>query len=234
MDKKINRLKNHYIVCGYGRIGRVLCQNLSRSAIKLVVIESDPDAIPTMDEDAVYYVSGDASDEENLIKAGVKQAKCLVAALGTDTDNVFLVLTARQLNPGLEIIARASHEPAKVKLRAAGANRVESPYDMGAVSMAQRILRPTVTSFLDLALAHEQTDIQMEEIPVSPDSHLVDVVLKDSGIRQTYNLILIAIKMADGNMQFNPSYETVIKAGDTVIAVGEEENLEKLANALNP
>jgi len=234
LDKKINRLKNHYIVCGYGRIGRVLCQNLSRSAIKLVVIESDPDAIPTMDEDAVYYVSGDASDEENLIKAGVKQAKCLVAALGTDTDNVFLVLTARQLNPGLEIIARASHEPAKVKLRAAGANRVESPYDMGAVSMAQRILRPTVTSFLDLALAHEQTDIQMEEIPVSPDSHLVDVVLKDSGIRQTYNLILIAIKMADGNMQFNPSYETVIKAGDTVIAVGEEENLEKLANALNP
>jgi len=234
LDKKIDRLKDHYIVCGYGRIGRVLYRNLSMRDIKLVVIENDPEAIQAMDEDAVYYVTGDASDEANLVRAGVEHARCLVAALGTDTDNVFLVLTARQLNPELEIIARASHEPAKAKLKAAGANRVESPYDMGAVSMAQRILRPTVTSFLDLALGNEQTEIRMEEVPVSSSSHLVDVMLKDSGIRQTYNLILIAIKMAGGNMQFNPSYETTIKSGDTVIAVGEEENLKKLENALNP
>jgi voltage-gated potassium channel len=105
---------------------------------------------------------------------------------------------------------------------------------MGAANMAQRILRPTVTSFLDLALAHEQTGIQMEEIPVGASSHLVNVMLKDSGIRQEYNLILIAIKLADGSMLFNPSYETTIEAGDTVIAVGEEDNLRELGKVLNP
>jgi len=234
LNKKIERLKHHYIVCGYGRIGRVLCNNLRKSDLNLVVIEKEPAIISAMEEDGILYISSDATDETTLLHAGIKQAKCLVAALPTDADNVFLVLTARQLNPELLIIARASHDQAKSKLYAAGANRVESPYDMGAVSMAQRILRPTVTTFLDLALAYEQNEIQMEEIPVSASSQLVDVMLKDSGIRQKYNLILIAIKKADGNMQFNPSFETTISAGDTVVAVGEEENLAKLERILNP
>lgn len=119
-------------------------------------------------------------------------------------------------------------------MKAAGADRVESPYDMGAASMAQRILRPAVTNFLDLALAYEQNEIQMEEIPVDPSSDLVDVMLKDSGIRQKYNLILIAIRKADGRMEFNPSFETVIRAGDTVVAVGEEESLQEIEKILNP
>lgn len=105
---------------------------------------------------------------------------------------------------------------------------------MGAASMAQRILRPAVTNFLDLALAYEQNEIQMEEIPVDPSSDLVDVMLKDSGIRQKYNLILIAIRKADGRMEFNPSFETVIRAGDTVVAVGEEESLQEIEKILNP
>jgi voltage-gated potassium channel len=158
----------------------------------------------------------------------------VVAALATDTDNVFLVLTARQLAPELLIMARASQETAKIKLRAAGANYVESPYEMGAVSMAHRIIRPTVTSFLDLAFAHKRKDIQMEEIPVSNTSELVNVQLKDSGIRQKYNLIIIAIMKPDGNMLFNPSFEAVIEPNDTVIAVGEADNLQKLEWVLNP
>lgn len=137
-------------------------------------------------------------------------------------------------NPDLIIIARASQDRAKAKLKAADADRVESPYDMGAASMAQRILRPAVTNFLDLALAYEQNEIQMEEIPVDPSSDLVDVMLKDSGIRQKYNLILIAIRKADGRMEFNPSFETVIRAGDTVVAVGEEESLQEIEKILNP
>ena len=232
LDKKIDRLNNHYIVCGYGRIGRVLCKNLQRKPLDLVVIEKDRELIPVMDEDKVLYVCGDVSDEANLIKAGIKRAKGLVAVLATDADNVFLVLTARQLNPDIHIVARACHVESKSKLRAAGANNVESPYEMGGVSMAQRILRPTVTNFLDLAFAYKRKDIQMEEIPVSPSSALSNVMLKDSGIRQQFNLIIIAIKKSDDSMLFNPSFEAVIKAGDTVIAVGEEANLKKLEDIL--
>ncbi len=234
LNKKIDRLKNHYIVCGYGRIGRVLCRHLKRANIDVAVIEKDSEQIPVMDEDGVLYIVGEATDENSLIKAGIERAKAVVAALATDTDNVFLVLTARQLVPELLIMARASQETAKIKLRAAGANYVESPYEMGAVSMAHRIIRPTVTSFLDLAFAHKRKDIQMEEIPVSNASELVNVQLKDSGIRQNYNLIIIAIKKADGNMLFNPSFEAVIAPNDTVIAVGEVDNLQKLEWALNP
>ena len=234
LDKKIDRLKNHYIVCGYGRIGRVLCNQLKRKPMDLVVIDKNLELIPIFDDDKVLYVSGDASDEAILHKAGILRAKGLIAVLATDTENVFLVLTARQLNPDLYIIARASRDESKSKLQAAGANRVESPYEMGAVSMAQRIIRPTVTNFLNLAFAHKRKDIQMEEIPVNSSSGLINVMLKDTGIRQQFNLIIIAIKKPDGSMMFNPSYETVIDAGDTVIAVGQEGNLQRLENKLNP
>ena len=234
LDKKIDRLKNHYIVCGYGRIGKVLCNQLKRKPIDLVVIDNNRELIPILDDDKVLYLSGDASDEAILHKAGILRAKGLIAVLATDTDNVFLVLTARQLNPDLYIIARASRDESKLKLKAAGANKVESPYEMGAVSMAQRIIRPTVTNFLNLAFAHKRKDIQMEEIPVNSSSGLINVMLKDSGIRQQFNLIIIAIKKPDGSMMFNPSYETVIEAGDTVIAVGQEGNLQRLENKLNP
>ena len=234
LDKKIDRLKNHYIVCGYGRIGRVLCRHLRRADIDIAVIEKDQELIPVMDADGVLYLCGDAADEDNLVKAGIERAKAVVAALATDTDNVFLVLTARQLAPEILIMARSSQDTAKIKLRAAGADFVESPYAMGAVSMAHRIIRPTVTSFLDLAFAHKRRDIQMEEIPVSPTSEMANVQLKDSGIRQKYNLIIIAIMKPDGNMLFNPSFETVITPNDTVIAVGEADNLKQLEWVLNP
>jgi voltage-gated potassium channel len=169
----------------------------------------------------MLYVSGEATDEANLLKAGIQRAKGLIAVLATDTENVFLVLTARQLAPDLTIVARASQEASKSKLKAAGADTVESPYEIGAASMAHRIIRPTVTSFLDLAFEHQRKDIQMEEIPVGASSELANVMLKDSGIRQNYNLII-------------PSFETVIRSEDTVIAVGEVDNLQRLGCILNP
>ena len=234
LDRKINCLKNHYIICGYGRIGRVLCETLKSSSIDLVVIESDEKLVSEMDTDPMLYLCGDASDESLLLQAGIQRAKGLVAALGTDAENVFLVLTARQLASNLLITARASDMDVIKKLHAAGADIVESPYEMGALRMAQRITRPTVTTFLDLAFGSMTTDIQMEEIPVSPGCSLNDVMLKDSGIRQKFNLIIIAIKKPDGSMIFNPSFEAKIASGDTVIAVGESENLEKLEKILNP
>jgi voltage-gated potassium channel len=234
LDKKITRLKNHYIVCGYGRIGRVLCMNLRQKPIDIVVIEKNPDLIPIMEEDKVLYLPGDTADEAILHSAGIERAKGLIAVLGTDVDNVFLVLTARQLNPKLFIMARAIHKESKSKLLAAGATAVESPYEVGAVSMAHRIIRPTVTSFLDLAFTYDRKDIQMEEIPVSPVSPLTNQTLKNSRIRQDFNLIIIAIKQVDGSMMFNPSFETSLEPGSTVIAVGQEEDLQRLEKVLYP
>ncbi len=234
LDHQISQLRHHYIVCGYGRIGRVLCKKLRRKTIDIVVIEKDAELIPTMEEDGVLYLSGNAAEEAILQKAGIQHAKMLVSVLATDTDNVFLVLTARQLNPNLYIIARAGREESVLKLQAAGANKVESPYYMGAARMANSILRPTVTDFLDSAFAHKRKDIQMEELPVSASSSLVNLMLKDSGIRPSYNCIIIAIKTAKGEMVFNPSFENTINDGDTLIAVGEVENLDRLAKTLCP
>ena len=234
LDRKINRLKNHYIICGYGRIGKVICETLIRSPIDLVVIESNERLVPEMNTDQILYLWGDASDETLLLQAGIERARGLVAALGTDAENVFLVLTARQLAPNILITARASDMDVSKKLRAAGADIVESPYEMGALRMAQRITRPTVTTFLDFAFGSIRNDIQMEEIPIVAESSLNDVMLKDSGIRQKFNLIIIAIKKPDGSMIFNPSFEARISSGDTVIAVGESQNLQKLEKILNP
>ena len=157
-----------------------------------------------------------------------------MAALATDTDNVFLVLTARQLNPNIFIMARTSYKESESKLRAAGANIVESPYNMGATNMAHKLLRPRVTNFLDIALTRKHKVIQMEEIPVSASSPLVNIMLKDSGIRQKYNLIIIAIEKENGDMLFNPSFEAVLMPGDTVIAMGKDKNLVQLERVLNP
>lgn len=234
LNHRIKHLQNHYIVCGYGRIGRVLCQDLLGEPFDFVVIENNPDLVPVMEADRILHISGDATDESILTAVNIKQARGLVAVLATDTNNVFLVLTARQLNPSLFIVARSGSQHAKSKLELAGADRVESPYAIGAARMAQRILRPTVTSFLDLAFAHQRKDIQMEEIPINAASSLVNVMLKDSGIRQRFNLIIIAMLKVDGSMHFNPSFEAVLCSGDTVIAVGEADNLSQLERILNP
>jgi voltage-gated potassium channel len=234
LDRKIDRLNHHYIVCGYGRIGRILCQTLRQKPVDLVTIEKTPELIPVLEQDKVLYVHGDATSEDILRRAGIERARGLVAVLANDTDNVFLVLTARQLAPHLMIIARASREESKTKLRAAGANIVESPYEMGAFRLAQRIMRPAVTSFLEFAFSQTRKDIQLEELAVSEASALAHVSLKDSGIRQKFNLIIIAIKKPDGTMLFNPSFEAVLAPGDTVIALGEVENLDKLEKVLSP
>jgi voltage-gated potassium channel len=234
LDRKIDRLNHHYIICGYGRIGRMLCQTLRQKPVRLVVVEKSLDLIPALEKDEVLYIQGDATNEDVLKRACIERAQGLVAVLATDTDNVFLVLTARQLAPQLMIIARASREESMNKLRAAGANIVESPYELGALRLAQRIIRPAVTSFLEFAFSQSRKDIQLEQLVVSEASPLAHVSLKDSGIRQNYNLIIIAINKPDGAMLFNPSFESVIIPGDTVIAVGEVENLDKLEQVLNP
>lgn len=234
LDKKISKMNNHYIVCGYGRIGRVLCQLIREETKDIVVIDQDPELVPAMEGDKMQYLIGDASDEDLLIKAGIKKAAFLVAALATDTANVFLVLTARQLNPDIYIMARASSPGVRNKLVVAGANMVESPYDTGATSMGLKLLRPSVSSFLDVALSRKVEAIQIEELYVPKSSNYTHVALKDSGIRQDFNLIIIAIKKASGEMLFNPHFETLIEPQDTVIVMGKSQDLRRFAVAINP
>ncbi|NVM57753.1 MAG: TrkA family potassium uptake protein, partial [Desulfobacterales bacterium] len=165
--------------------------------------------------------------------AGIEKARGLVAVLKTDSDNVYVTLTARQLNPELIIIARTGEEKSENKLLAAGANKVVSPYRMGAHRIAQTILRPTVTDFLELTVMDKSRDIQMEEVPVHPSSNLIDVALQDSGIRKDLDLIIVAIRKPGGDMLFNPSSQTRLQGDDTVVAIGEKQNLERLEKILN-
>jgi len=234
LDKKIDRLNTHYIVCGYGRMGRAFCRYLAHRHLDFVVIEKNTNRIPIMNEDGIIYVTGEATQEANLNKAGIKRASNLIATLGTDADNVFLVLLARGLNPNLYVVARASQNETKKPLYSAGANVVVSPFDVGARRMAHAILRPNVIRFLELAFSDESTDIHIEEVKVAASSTLVDVTLKDSGIRKTYDLIILSIVKEDGTMLFNPSADTKINAGDTVVAVGCHESLVKLGEVLRP
>lgn len=234
MDKKISNMKNHYIICGYGRIGRVLCQLIKEETNDIVVIEEKDDLMAVLEKDKMHYLLGNASDEDLLEKANIKNASFLVAALGTDTANVFLVLTARQLNPDIYILARASNPDVRNKLLIAGANLVESPYDTGAISMGLKLLRPSVSSFLDIALSRKSEAIQIEELFVPKSSQYTHIALKDSKIRKDFNLIIIAIKKASGEMLFNPHFETLIEPMDTVIVMGKTADLRKFSKAINP
>lgn len=234
LDKKISKLKNHYMVCGYGRIGRVLCNFIKEDTKNLVVIEQDETQADVLEKDKLHYLIGDALDEELLTKAGIQSAGFLVAALATDAANVFLVLTARQLNPDIYIMARASSPAVGKKLMVAGANKVESPYDTGAVSMGLKLLRPTVSSFLDVALSRKSDAIQIEELFIPKKSQYTQLALKDSGIRQNFNLIIIAIKKSSGEMIFAPHFETLLEARDTLILMGKTDDLTAFAKALNP
>lgn len=228
LDKQIGKLKNHYIICGYGRIGRVLSRYLTERYLDVVIVEKNALRQPTMDQDGVLYLIGEATDEGLLVKAGIRNAKGLITAVATDADNVFLTLIAKQLNPDLFIVARAIQNTAKRTLQAAGAAKVISPYDLGARRMAHAILRPTVIRFLELAFTDENTDIQVEEIRVRPTSRLLNVALKDSGIRQQLDLIILTIKKSDDSMIFNPKADTRIEIDDTLVVVGRAKSVSRL------
>lgn len=228
MEKTIARLNDHYIICGYGRIGRTLCQYLLQKDLKVLIVEKEEDRIPEMEADNVPYIIGEANEEESLEKAGIARAKGLLSVLGSDPGNVFVVLISKQLNPRLFVVARANQEMAKKTLESAGADKVISPYDLGARRMAHAILRPTVIHFLEMAFADEDTDINFEELPVTGDCKLINTSLMDAKIRKNLDVMIIAIKKSDGEMEFNPKPDSMIEEGDTIITVGQEANIKAL------
>jgi voltage-gated potassium channel len=234
LDRQINKLKNHYIICGYGRMGRALARFLIQRYLDVVVIEQNQARTPVMDEDGILYLVGAATDETLLIRAGIERARGLITVVGSDADNVFLVLLARQMNPDIFIVARAVMNSAKRTLTAAGANKVVSPYDLGARRMAHAILRPTVIEFLEMAFADENVDVEVEELTIKPNSPVVHRTLYESEIRPKFGVMIISIKKGDGQMVFNPDADTLLESEDTLVVVGGAANIKGLEKLLAP
>jgi len=228
LEKKVKRLKNHYVLCGYGRIGTFIASKFDVENVPFVVVEKDPERIKLLDEDGFAYVEGDATDDQSLISAGVQRARCLVAATGSDANNLYITLSTRALNPSIYILSRAAEEAAERKLLSAGANRVVSPYLIGAARMLNAVLRPNIVEFVDLVVERKHLELQLEEITVEDASRFKGKPLRESGIRRELGLIVVAVKKAGSDMIFNPSSETLIEKGDCLIVLGEKKQLEML------
>lgn len=230
---KMRSIKGHYIVCGFGRIGKIICRELKANKIPMVVIDHQPDSRQLLEHEDVPYINDDATSEEVLMEAGIERAKGLVSVVASDADNLFITMSARGLNPNLYILARADEEQTEKKLLRAGANRVVMPYLIGGQKMAHTITKPAVTDFLEITVHNKAIGLEMVELSVREKSPLNGVTLIDSGIRQDMDVIIVAVRKRDGEMKFNPSSKTRIEAGDILISLGKNEDLEKLRKILS-
>jgi voltage-gated potassium channel len=226
--RMLETLRDHFILCGYGRIGSLIAEELHRQHVPFVVVERDPERVTQLVERGWTAVAADASHEEVLVRVGVHRARGLIAAVGTDAENVYAVLTARVVRPDLFIIARVESDDAEHKLRRAGADRVISPYHIGATHMAQSALRPAVVDFVQLATTSGHLDLSMEQVRIQERSGLVGQSIVDAGIRQKFGVIIVAIRRADGTMEFNPAPDAVLRAGDELVVVGRPQSVKAL------
>jgi voltage-gated potassium channel len=227
LTKKIENLKNHYIICGYGRMGHIICREMLQGRASFVIIEKKPEVLTTMDAD-ILSLQGDATQDIILKQAGIERAKGLISVLSTDSENLYVVLSARGLNPTLKIVARASEEGAESKLIRAGADNVVSPYFIGGLRIAHTLLKPTVVDFIEFATKSGNLELQMEEIKLKGASDIIDRSLDECGIRKEMGIIVVAIKRESGTMEFNPKSTSVIRKGDTLVAMGETKQLKAL------
>ena len=228
VQKQISELKNHFIVCGFGRIGRIICNELAADNIDFVVIELDPSIIEHIQSKNYLFLEMDATSEEALLKAGIMKAKGIATALRSDANNVFITLTAKGLRPNIYILARASHENNEDKLSRAGASRVVSPHLIGGRRMAQVLKRPTVVDFIDIATMGSSLGLMMEEAMIGKNSDLINKNLIDSNLRKDFGVIIVAIKKMAGNMIFNPMPTETLEAGDVIVVIGKREDLQRM------
>ena len=233
LGQRVKSLKDHYILCGFGRIGSIISRELKEHRIPMVVIDNDPEKKDALESEEIPYINDDATSDEILIEAGIERARGVVTVVASDADNLFITMTARGLNPGIFILARADGEATEKKLLRAGANRVVMPYLIGGHKMAQTIIKPAVTDFLDFTIQSKHIGLEMGEIRVGESSRLNGMTLVESGIRQDLDVIIVAVSKRDGAMQFNPSSKTRIEAGDILISLGKSDDLAKLRQILS-
>jgi voltage-gated potassium channel len=226
--REISKLRNHFIICGAGRVGSRIIRELQRRDEPFIVIEHKQEQVANLIEEDILVLVRDATLEETLRDAGVEQARALAACLPDDADNVYVVLTARGLNNNLHIVSRAVEAQAEPKLIRAGANRVIAPTIIGSQRMVQALTKPAVADFID-SIAAENLDLDFEEVVVAPTSAYAGRKLRDTNIRTELDVIIIAVRRRrDGEMSFNPSGESEIEAGDMLIAIGRAESLARL------
>ena len=231
MERRIADLKDHFIVCGYGRMGTRVTQEFRQLETPFVVVESNAESLERLRGADLLYVEGDATSDESLLKAGILRAKGLVTAVDSDERNVFITLTARALNPALFIVARSSFQDSVEKLRRAGANQVVSPYLMGAHRMAAMAVRPVAVDVLDTVLNGENIDLVVEELLVPSASRLLGRSLADSGMREAGANIL-AIRKRSGQLRINPPDSQVLESDDLLVAIGTRKQLSAAEHLL--
>jgi len=232
LEKQIEALKDHYIVCGCGRMGSIICRELKARPVPFVVIEKDEEAIQKVEPEGFLYILGDATDEGTLRRAGIERAKGIICVLRSDADNVYVVLTARELNRDIYILARAGEEGSEKKLLSAGADKVISPFHIGAMRMAHAILRPAVWDFIEMTTLDKTMDLAIEEIKICEGCRFEGETLRESNIRRYFDAIIIAIKKPQGEMIFNPDPDYRMTRGDVLITLGKRSDLARMARML--
>ncbi len=228
MMSELVKLKDHYIVCGFGRVGAMVAEGLRDKGVPMCVVDKDEALEADLREHGYVYYIGDSTDEDILLSAGIERARALLALLPSDADNVYLAITARELNPRVQIIARASDEKAEVRLKRSGADKVVSPYKIAGARVLQAAIQPTVLEFMDLVTGQQHLTLRMEEVRVGETSPIHDKTIAEGEIRRTSGVIIVAVKTAAGEMMFNPDPGVRITAGDTLVALGDEDSLGTL------
>ena len=229
--RMLDSLDDHFIVCGFGRMGEIIAQEFSRQHVRFVVIERNPDRMHLAMEKGFLAVAADASNEDVLRRVRIDRARGFIAAVGSDAENVYAVLSARLLRPDLFIVGRAESDDARGKLRRAGADRVISPYHLGGLQLAQTAMRPAVVDFVQLATSSDNLELNLEQVHLVDRSPLVGRSLIDAGLRQKYGVVVVGIRRADGKMDFNPPPETTMRAGDDLVVLGRSDSLRELESA---
>jgi voltage-gated potassium channel len=231
MERKLENLKDHYIICGHGRMGRIVRDRLKEEKIPFVIIDNKEEKLEEIKESGLcLYIEGDATSEEVLIKAGIKKAKGLAALLRDDADNLYLVLTARLINPSIFILSKAIDEEGEKKILQIGANKVVSPYKLSGLKIAQALIRPTLVDFMDLIIRRKEIALYMEEFTVQKESSVANRSLLECDIRRKANVIVVALKKPGEELVFNPSPDFKIEAGDTLLVLGDKKAVDLFEN----
>jgi voltage-gated potassium channel len=232
MQDIVKKLENHTVICGFGRIARIAAKELKAAHVDLVVIEADRERAEEARGLGYTVIEGDATDDETLIEAGIRRAARVLSLLPKGSDNLYVVLTSRELNNALYIISRAEDDKFERRLERAGANRLYSPYRLGGQRIAEGIIKPYVTNFLDLAVASDNASLSLEELRIPENSSLVGSTLRGIDLRRKCNVIVAAVIPDRGEMLFNPHADTVIEGGATFIVLGEKSELAKLESLI--
>ena len=230
MDNKIAKLEDHVVLCGWGRVGQAIADDLVHAGRDVVVIDADADRVASV---TLPTVVGDATHDDTLNAAGLRRASALIAALAGDAENLFVTLTGRAMKPDLFIVARARQDESIAKLTRAGADRVVNPQELGAARMASFVLQPNVAEFVDVVMHDRSHEFRMQEVLVTPDSSLAGQSLRAANLRQASGALVLAIRDTDGVFNSNPDPDMTIEANHVIIAVGTEADLKMLMEVVN-